>query len=66
MAKNLFTAIVFFGPGNAPHKYRNVSNRPAFAKFALSNKAYYINWYDKRTREFVGREWLRDFLPPSE
>jgi len=62
MPKTIYTAIVFFAPRIPPHKYRNISNRPAFVKFAMSKNGWYINWYDKRTRELVERQWLREFV----
>ena len=58
MQKKLFTAIIFFpaNSGKKPAKYRNISNVASFAKFAQRSKAEYANWYDKDTREFVGRQ----------
>ena len=63
MAKQLKTAIVFFKPGTKkPRKYRNISNLIKFAEFAIKEGAWYINWYDKESREFERRSWLiRDF-----
>jgi hypothetical protein len=58
MQKKLFTAIIFFEPstGRQPAKYRNISNAQSFAKFAQRSGAIYANWYDKYTKEFLGRQ----------
>lgn len=62
MQKKLFTAIIFFdsSTGKSPAKYRNISNTASFAKFAQRSGAIYANWYDKETREFVGRQNLKE------
>jgi len=58
MQKKLFTAIIFFpaDSGKKPAKYRNISNIRSFANFAQRSGAEYANWYDKDTREFLGRQ----------
>jgi len=60
MAKQLFTAIIFFPEHTAkmPAKYRNISNPISFAKFALKQGGWYINWYFKESRLFSHREKL--------
>jgi hypothetical protein len=60
MQKKLLTAIIFFEPstGKQPAKYRNISNAQSFARFAQRAGAVYANWYDKYTREFLGRQNL--------
>jgi hypothetical protein len=60
MQKKLFTAIIFFdaSTGRSPAKYRNISNPASFTKFAQRAGAVYANWYDKYTREFLGRQNL--------
>ena len=56
----LYTAIIFFKPdtGIQPRKYRNINNVPNFLKFALKSAGWYVNLYDKKTRQFEAREDL--------
>ena len=56
----LYTAIIFFKPdtGIKPRKYRNVSNINNLLKFALKSGAWYVNLYNKKTKEFEVREYL--------
>jgi hypothetical protein len=58
----LFTAIIFFKPetGILPRKYRNINNVQNLLKFALKSGGWYVNLYDKRTKEFKGREYLTE------
>lgn len=59
MDKKYFTAIVFFKPGTKkPRKYHNIHNISNFAQFCIKSGAWYINWYDKKSREFERRTWL--------
>ena len=59
MPKPIFTAIVFMLDQSAPRKYRNISNVMNFIKFADSIKADYINLYDKPTKIFVQRIYIK-------
>jgi len=60
MAK-YFTAIFFDADGNA-YKYRNIRNTEhslrKFIQFARNKNAVEINFYDKKTREFIHKERL--------
>lgn len=59
MGKEYKTAIVFFKPGTKrPRKYRNIANRLKFSQFCINLGAWYINWYDKETKNFEDRTWL--------
>jgi hypothetical protein len=60
-----YTAIVFF-KGNlkkTPLKYRNINNLEKFMSFVRDKwtDAIYYNLYDKKTKEFVRRQWLNSF-----
>jgi hypothetical protein len=61
MQKKLYNAIVFFPPnlGRQPAKYRNISNPASFARFALRSGASYVNWYDKETKEYINRSYVK-------
>jgi len=60
MAKKLFTAIVFMQDANdQPRKYRNISNLNTFRLFAESINANYYNLYDKATKFFVERIYIK-------
>lgn len=60
MPLKLFTAIAFFiqDGEKIAHKYRNISNRMRFEKFIQERGAKYVNWYDKETRQYIGRVYL--------
>jgi hypothetical protein len=60
MAKKLFSAIVFMNNIKAPiRKYRNISNINSFYNFCASINADYFNIYDKTTRLFVERIYIK-------
>jgi hypothetical protein len=60
MAKNLYSAIVFFKDNSQPiRKYRNISNINNFINFAKSLNADYINLYEKVTRLYVERIYIK-------
>ena len=60
MAKDLKTAIVFFKPGTKrPRKYRNISNINSFYNFCIKINAAYFNTYDKSTKLFVERIYIK-------
>jgi hypothetical protein len=59
MAQKLYTAIVFMLDGLAPRKYRNINNIPNFLNFCTKNNANYINLYDKASKLFVGRIYIK-------
>jgi hypothetical protein len=56
----IYTAIIFFKPetGISPRKYRNINNVQNLLKFAFKIGGWYVNLYDKRTKEFEVREYL--------
>ena len=57
-----FTAIFFDGQKNA-YKYRNIQNNErslkSFTGFALTKKAVEINFYDKATKKFCYKVFLK-------
>ena len=60
MAKKLFTAIVFMQDINEqPRKYRNIANLNLFRLFVESINGSYYNLYDKRTKLFVERIYIK-------
>jgi len=60
MAKKLYTAIVFMqDPNDQPRKYRNISNLNSFRLFAESIGGAYYNLYDKSTKLFVERIYIK-------
>jgi len=60
MAKKLFTAIVFMQDINdQPRKYRNIANLNSFRLFAESINGSYYNLYDKSTKLFVERIYIK-------
>lgn len=59
MAKKLFTAIVFMNSPQPARKYRNISNLNSFRLFAQSINAAYYNLYDKTTKLFVERIYIK-------
>lgn len=60
--KKLLTAICFFSPKEDRHplKYRNINNVEKFIKFVEPKGVLYINFYNKETREFVNRHWIKE------
>jgi len=59
MAKKLFTAIVFMNDDTPIRKYRNISNINSFYNFCVSINAAYFNLYDKATKLFVYRMYIK-------
>ena len=60
MAKNLYSAIVFWKDNIQPiRKYRNISNINNFINFARSLDAEYFNLYDKTTKLYVERIYIK-------
>ena len=60
MAKNLYSAIVFWKDNVQPiRKYRNISNINNFINFARSINAEYFNLYEKTTRLYVERIYIK-------
>lgn len=62
LMKNIYSAIVFFEPelNIPPRKYRNITNLDSFADFCRNSGAKYINVYEKRTKLFYCRIWLKN------
>ena len=58
----LYNAIIFFKPdtGILPRKYRNINNVENLLKFATKCGAWYVNLYDKRTKEFEARKYVQE------
>jgi len=59
MAKKLFTAIVFFKDNQPVRKYRNISNINSFYNFCAGLGAEYFNLYEKTTRLFAERIYIK-------
>ena len=60
MAKTIYRAIVFMQDPNAPvRKYRNAYNDIKFYNFCESIGAAYYNLYDKTTKLFVERIYIK-------
>ena len=62
MNKPTFTAIIFFSD-RSPAKYRNLQNLDSFKKFVTGRyaSAMYYNLYDKKTKLYKGREYLKNY-----
>ena len=70
-AMNYYTAIVFFPPampgselpgsGRPPAKYRNINRPQNFEVWAKRQGAWYVNYYDKKSKAFSHRTWLMQF-----
>lgn len=59
MAKILYSAIVFMLDNTPARKYRNISNINNFTNFARSIGADYFNLYEKTTRKFQERIYIK-------
>ena len=60
MPKKLYTAIVFMQDAKEqPRKYRNIANLNSFRLFAESISGSYYNLYDKSTKLFVERIYIK-------
>lgn len=60
MAKTIYRAIVFMQDPNKPvRKYRNAYNDIKFYNFCKSINAAYYNLYDKSTKLFVERIYIK-------
>ena len=60
MAKKLYSAIVFFKDNIQPvRKYHNISSINNFITFAKSLDAEYFNLYDKTTKLYVERIYIK-------
>ena len=63
MAKKLYSAIVFWDNKATPvRKYRNISNISNFTNFARTLDAEYFNLYDKTTKLYVERIYIKKGL----
>ena len=57
---NLFTCIIFFeDKTKTPAKYRNIKNLDKFKTFASNANGIYFNVYEKQTRNFKERIYLK-------
>lgn len=60
MAKKLYSAIVFMQDPLAPvRKYRNIANINSFYNYCTTINAAYFNLYDKTTKLFVERKYIK-------
>lgn len=63
MAAPKFTAIIFFhhSKNKQPIKYRGITNKTKFEAFADQLQGLYINYYNKETKQFDSRKWLKNW-----
>lgn len=63
MAKQLLSATVFFGKNTIlkPRKYRKISNKNSFIRFAESINVWHINFYCQQTKKFIERYYIKDY-----
>jgi len=60
MAKKLYSAIVFYKDNIQPvRKYHNISSINNFIVFAKSLGAEYFNLYEKTTRLYIERIYIK-------
>ena len=59
MSKKLYNAIVFMAGTLPPRKYRNINNIPNFIKFCETFDSQYVNLYDKTSKIFDGRIYIK-------
>jgi hypothetical protein len=57
-----YNAIVFFKPEKLmkPRKYHNISKVDNFSIFCLTAGAWYINFYNSKTKEFIKRIYINE------
>lgn len=55
----LYTAIVFMNNGLRPRKYRNITHINKFEQFCVTINANYFNLYEKTTKNFVERIYIK-------
>jgi hypothetical protein len=63
MGKQLLSATIFFGMNSTlkPRKYRNISNKNSFIRFAESINVWHINFYCQKTNVFIERYYIRHY-----
>ena len=63
MTKELLSATIFFGDNEIkkPRKYRNISNKISFIRFAEKQNARHINFYNQKTKEFIHRHYILNY-----
>jgi len=59
MAKKDYNMIVFMADGSNPRKYRKITDINNFYRFAESIKADYFNVYDRTTKLFIERIYIK-------
>jgi hypothetical protein len=59
MAKELYTAIVFFENGENTRKYRNIANLASFSAFCIKIGAHYCNLYYKENKAYYKRIYFK-------
>jgi hypothetical protein len=59
MAKMLYTAIVFMVDKSPVRKYRNITNIVNFTNFARSIDAEYFNLYEKVSKTYIERIYIK-------
>jgi hypothetical protein len=59
MAKQLYSAIVFFENDINVRKYRNISNLGSFMLFLANIQAHYCNLYEKETGKYYKRLYVK-------
>jgi len=68
MSAAKFSCIVFFSPEKniKPRAYYYVNYLPTFLKFATRQGAWYVNVYDRRSRNYLRREYLTSLNEPKK
>jgi hypothetical protein len=63
MAKQLLSATIFFGINSTlkPRKYKNISNKNSFIRFAESIHVWHINFYCQQNKTFIERYYIKDY-----
>jgi hypothetical protein len=63
MAKQLYSATIFFSNDTKmrPRKYRNISNKISFIKFAEKINGGHINFYCQNSKDFIYRHYIKDY-----
>ncbi len=63
MLPGKYFTIIFFNSEKKPFKYRNIKNDPRtierFTRFALTKNAVEMNFYDKVTKNFSHKIFLK-------
>lgn len=59
MSKKQYTAIIIFNNGEYARKWRKISNLASLEASCVKLGADYINLYDKETKQYVRRIYIK-------